>query len=64
MNYAAYIASLTVTEFRAFRKALMVLYAAGLNTDSAIEMLVQSHQERARLRREHQERTTSIARSR
>ena len=38
------IATMTVTEFRAFRKALVVLYRAGIGHNDAVSLLVNAQQ--------------------
>lgn len=42
MDYVTFLASLTVAEFKTFRKALRVLRAAGLDCDQAVEILVRA----------------------
>ena len=41
-----YLALMTVSEFRAFRKALTVLMRAGLSTETAADVLITSFRER------------------
>lgn len=46
MNPAVTIASMTVTEFRTFKKALRALTGAGVATDYAIEVLASAYDRR------------------
>jgi hypothetical protein len=58
-NYAEHLASMTVTEFRQFKRALSILHRSGLDNREAIHILID-----ARIKRElrHRQDKAMIAR--
>lgn len=44
MDIQVWLATMTVTQFRAFKKALNVLHRAGICTDEAIDMLYRANE--------------------
>lgn len=60
MNEAHILASMTVTEFRAFRKAYAILVRAGIGRDYAINMLTEAlDRQRQEIQRYRHERRLS-----
>jgi hypothetical protein len=48
MDYGVYLVSLSLSEYRALRKAIAVLVRAGIPREDALQIIVTAHQNKAR----------------
>jgi hypothetical protein len=61
MNFTAYILTLSISEFRNLKRAHNTLIRAGMDAQTAIDILLPAHSDRTtRIKRDRHERPTAV----